>query len=403
MKTDAYRVGAATRDLTPDLRETVYLAGFAPNRTAQEIIHPLEVSALYVDDGEKVICFVTLDLIGLLQPDLERIRDRVAHLLPRESVIPCCTHTHSGPDTLGLWGRTALGIPVQSGVDECYLEQVIATAAATIEAAIYAAQTSTLHSFNFTSPPHWVRNERKGGGDFNRVSGLLVRRNQEPYAVLLNFAAHPEALWEKNRGISPDYPAPFRTQMKALGIPFPLFFSGPIGAMLTPDVNLDAGQNERVKYIEFFGRMLARETFRILPGARQISGPLAVREEAVTLINANPRYSLARRLGFIRRPMTRSRIETRVATGCIGPLWFTTVPGEPSPEVGHEIAALLGGKDNLILALGLDELGYIIPTDFFRNQEYRYEQTMSVGAHLVPLLLATISRLKEKVEDDLRR
>jgi len=159
-----YTVGTGKVDITPSLDKPVYLAGFAPNRTAQEVLHPLEVHALYVRDSqESAVCLVTLDVIGFLHPSVQRVRQRVAHVLDPERVIPCSTHTHSAPDTLGLWGKAFLGIPYRSGVDKEYLARVEDAAVRAVEQAVLSASPAGLVAGRFDVPDDFVRNDRKGG------------------------------------------------------------------------------------------------------------------------------------------------------------------------------------------------------------------------------------------------
>ena len=391
---DLYYVGVGQMDITPSLEQPVFIAGFAANRTALSVLHPLVAQAVYLKDAQgSAVCFVTLDLIGFLQPEVERLRNRVSHLVDRERLVVCSTHTHSGPDTLGLWGKAALGIPYRSGVDPEYLAWVGRQAAAAVTDAVADAEPARVAATTFDIPRGMVRNDRKGGGTYRKTVALAARTAGGTKTVMLNFAAHPEALWEKNRQLSPDYPGPYRNWMARLGVPHAPFFSGPIGAMLTPDVAPSADTPERVRYVEQFGRMLALTTMEKLEGATGLEGPVQAASRKLPLTNANKGFELARKLGVLNRPIEDGVIHTEVTVGRIGDFAFTTVPGEPSPEVGRELHEALGARHGMILALGQDELGYIIPTPFFDDKEYKYEQSMSVGPHTAPTVVSTTKEL----------
>ena len=394
-----YMVGASSVDITPALDRTVYLAGFATGRKARSVLHPLEAGVLYIADPEGgELCLVTVDLIGLLQPKVEELRDRVADVLPRERLIVACTHTHSGPDSLGLWGPGLFGaIPLKSGVDPDYLATVVDRIAATVKKAKDGAEPATLHAVTFHIPAGWVRNDRKDGGSYPRTVALLARAGGEIRSLMLNFSAHPEALWEKNPHVSPDYPGPFRTWLRKLGVPRPLFFSGPLGAMLTPDVPPRAKLKERIAYVERFGEVLARTTMEEIKRAEPLAGLIKVAEKKLVLKNANKTFEFARDRGLLDRPIDDNRIKTRMAAGSIGNFRFVTVPGEPSPEVGHQIYTEQKKGHRMILCLGLDELGYIIPSSFFGHKEYKYERSMSVGPDLGPTVVDTTRELVEEL------
>src|SRR5262245_22868065 len=117
-----FLAGAATRTITPALdRGPVFLAGWQANRQATGVDQDLTVRALALRFDDQTAVLVVCDLIGLALPDIEDIRGRVAAFgIDPQSLIVACTHTHSAPDTLGLWGP----VPTTSGVDPVYLESV---------------------------------------------------------------------------------------------------------------------------------------------------------------------------------------------------------------------------------------------------------------------------------------
>jgi hypothetical protein len=395
---ETYFVGTGRVDITPSLDRPVYLAGFAPDRIATEILHPLEVHALYVRDSSGgAICLVTIDLIGFLHPSVLRVRARVTHVLDPQRVILCSTHTHSGPDTLGLWGKAFLGIPYRTGVDKGYLAGVEDAVVRSIELAVASAAPAELAAGRFEVPADLVRNDRKGGGSYPMAFVLGVVRDGQPVSALLNFGAHPEALWEKNRAVSADYPAPFRNRMADVGIEA-LFFQAPLGAMLTPNVPPKSDQAQRRQYIEQMGTRLAELTRNALAEAEPLAGPVKLASTPLQVANLNRRFTFAGKVGFIDRPLEDGVIHTAMAFGCIGGLRFVTVPGEVSPEVGHELYQACGKGLSMVFTLGLDELGYIIPAEFFNLKEYAYEKTMSIGPHAASTFVKTAYALREECE-----
>src|SRR5260370_4074220 len=114
----AIRAGAAKNAITPDLAaRTVYLAGFGHNRIATAVHDPLYVSCLALQAGQTVV-LCAADLIGLFYDDVQKIRETFRTEAPAGShLVVACTHVHEGPDTLGLWGPSAL----ETAVDASYL------------------------------------------------------------------------------------------------------------------------------------------------------------------------------------------------------------------------------------------------------------------------------------------
>ena len=75
---------------------------------------------MVIDDGNTRLAIVVLDAIGFMNDDIIDVRKRI----PAESgvtyTIITSTHTHEGPDLLGLWGKT----PFKSGINKEYMEYV---------------------------------------------------------------------------------------------------------------------------------------------------------------------------------------------------------------------------------------------------------------------------------------
>jgi hypothetical protein len=71
-----------------------------------------------------------------------------------------------------------------------------------------------------------------------------------------------------------------------------------------------------------------------------------------------------------------------------------TIPGELLPELSFEILERMTGYPRMIVGLANDELGYIIPGYDFRAGFY--EESMSVGAAMGPMVLESSLRLIEE-------
>src|SRR3954447_8055529 len=113
-----FTVGFGEADLTPELgKKPVFLAGFGQNRKATKVHDPITARAVVMADGDEKIALVSVDVVGLFLPSVERVREKVTGF---KYVLVSATHNHEGPDTLGLWGPS----PVQSGIDPEYLKKV---------------------------------------------------------------------------------------------------------------------------------------------------------------------------------------------------------------------------------------------------------------------------------------
>ncbi len=95
----------------------VWLAGFGHNRKATGVNDPIMARAVVLAGGKEKIALVSVDLVGLFHPNVERARKRLSGF---RYVLVSSTHNHEGPDTLGLWGPS----PLQPGVDRAYMTRL---------------------------------------------------------------------------------------------------------------------------------------------------------------------------------------------------------------------------------------------------------------------------------------
>lgn len=391
------RAGAATADITPHDFPGIRLGGFGFNRRATGILHPLEASALYlVDDrtGEEV-ALVTVDSVGLPHPWVERIRDHVRRVDPAR-VLVCATHSHAAPDSLGYWGRSILwAIPVTSGVEPVYMDRLARAVAGAVDAAKDAARAAKLRAARFEIEPGLFTNHRTQGmrddaGDVLCVDG----EDGAPVATLVNFAGHPEGLWEKNRRVSPDYPHHVRAVLRERGLGTPLFFNGALGAMLTPDIPVKSSTDVREREIERVGRALGEAAAAAARSAPALDAtPLTVVSRPLYLPIANWRFKFAMRMGIFVRAVTNGALRTEMNLVRLGGASLLTVPGEASPELGVRFRQVLGGGPSFLFCLGCDELGYLLLPEQFADRHYAYEQTMSVHRDAATHLLETAQGL----------
>ncbi len=97
----ALRAGAATSNITPFLGGEV-VGGFHPY-PAQHIHDELHARCLVIDNGERRVAFVVLDLLGADRLLFDDARRRVTEAtgIPGECVMMSTTHTHSATSALG--------------------------------------------------------------------------------------------------------------------------------------------------------------------------------------------------------------------------------------------------------------------------------------------------------------
>ncbi len=102
----------------PSLERPAFLAGFGHNCRAESIHDDLFARALAISTEQTTLVFCSVDLIGLFASDIEKTIRQVNR--PEAQIILPATHTHHGPDTVGLWGPddTTRGVEIAQRVNE---------------------------------------------------------------------------------------------------------------------------------------------------------------------------------------------------------------------------------------------------------------------------------------------
>lgn len=128
-----FLVGAASRNINPD-GDSLYMAGGNPNRPFIDVHDSLYAKAVYIGNNDQHIIILTFDCIGLMYPALLDIRDEIKKTMPLidpARIVMSSTHTHAGPDVVGIWGKNF----TQSGVNQSHMQKIIAAATTAIKEA----------------------------------------------------------------------------------------------------------------------------------------------------------------------------------------------------------------------------------------------------------------------------
>ena len=104
----------------------VWLFGGA--RAAMGVTTDVEARAIAFAQGDTMVVVLSLDAVGLLSPDMDRIRNHPTLAgVAVDHIVISSTHAHDAPDTLGLWGPTATTTGRQQFVlDKLYAEAALA-------------------------------------------------------------------------------------------------------------------------------------------------------------------------------------------------------------------------------------------------------------------------------------
>ena len=78
--------GASSATINPDIG--MFIAGDKPNRRFTEIHDSLFVKAVVLRKDKEIIALVTLDCIGLLYPDTQKIREKACEMINDSLIKP---------------------------------------------------------------------------------------------------------------------------------------------------------------------------------------------------------------------------------------------------------------------------------------------------------------------------
>jgi hypothetical protein len=381
------RTGVSSAPINPPLG--AFIGGDKQNRQFTSVHDSLFAKAVVMSNGDEQLAIVTLDCIGLLYPDVIRIRRRTAEIsgFPMDRIIVSSTHTHSGPDVVGIWGSDYQ----HSGVDSTYMEFLVNTAATQIKAAAENQRISFPVAAETSFGEPWVQNICLE--EIDRTVSILQLRDEldNVIATITNFACHPTFLDAKFSAVSSDYLHGYYQKMKKQTGAEALFLQGAIGGWIQPE---DGEGSFKKAYQR--GSELADAVLGALPGATFMADTeIRFASKKIKFPVENEGWKQLAAIGTIKREIKDS-VETEVAWFAIGEAQFVTHPGETAPFYGLETKKLMRTGPRFILGLGNDALGYIIKPTFFEDDNIPhadYLTRMSVGKPTGPLLLKELQTI----------
>ena len=385
-------IGYAQQIITPSLDKPVYLAGFGNDRRAETIHDDLYARALAIQTEQTTLVLVALDLIGFFRPVVYEVIEKVNR--PDVQIIIASTHTHHGPDTMGLWG------PDQKtrGVDEVWMSATKQKIVDVIHASLSALKPASV-KWASVLVPGLVKNTRNPEILDNELTLLqFTTTDGKPLTTLFNFPCHPEVLWNMNPNLTSDYVHYLREEVEQQTGAACIFFAGALGGMLTPDV-----KDHSFEEAESMGRKLAGEGIASLSKVESQKSLISIEKRIIKAKLTNILYKLA--FGRKLLPDVRDKkgyITSEVNLIKIGGLWLATVPGELLPKLGLQLKAWMkeaGAQVTGVIGLANDEVGYILPVEDFKypwnpfKPGKHYEETNSIGKDITPKVMNSLKEL----------
>ena len=97
------KVGTSHVDISPKVGQ--WMDGLQRAHESESIHDPLSARALALDNGQTKIVIVSLELVGLTNEFVAELRRQVKERtgIPAENIFLACSHSHSGPATIGYF------------------------------------------------------------------------------------------------------------------------------------------------------------------------------------------------------------------------------------------------------------------------------------------------------------
>jgi len=408
------KAGFAQADVTPLV--PVMLAGYGAAffsedacRWSTGVHDPLYAQAMALEDAAgSAAILIVLDNVGTITNEIVEIQDGVSQAvgLAPDRVVVCSTHTHHGPDTIGLWGVI---VPPISGRQEDVIDRMVQGA---VRAGVDAWQARVPARLEYAAGEEPRMHFNKVFGDPERLmdSTLTVLAATDAQGRLLgsvmNWAAHPTLMPESNRLVSADYPGAYYRHMQERLGGVHLFVNGAIGASIQALAPEDGVWkwilgNATWDDVDAMGARLADDAVSLLAAATPVDEPVigtfAAREVKARVDNLL--FALAAQVGLIPRevPPLGEEGTTYMTTFAVGPVTFGSVPGEYVPDYSFAIRELMGGDAQMILGLGMDWIGYAITPAQYENPVYLYERSLCPSDQAGEELLAVYHEVWDPV------
>ncbi len=421
--------------------DPVWIAGFSNNKPANGVHDDTWARTMVIDAGKTRLAIVILDVIGFMHDDVVDVRKMLPDELGLTYTIIASTHTHEGPDLMGIWGKS----PLKSGVNPEYMQFVKQQTVNSITQAVQNLQPAILEiSQDLSGAAHLVKDTRKPEV-FDSGLRFIKAMSKEDGSVLgsmLSWGNHPETLWSENLLVSSDFPHFFREGVEkgvfhgdSLVKPgiggVAVFANAAVGGLMCTHPSLgvvDPFTGEELKKPSFEkaaaeGNQLSMLALDAMGNPSEVIENAAVSliVRTVMLPIKNKIFRLGAALGILNRGTAGwMKMRSELAVVKIGPLSIVTVPGEIYPEIvngGVEspegadfgiapvevppIREMMPGKYKFIIGLANDEIGYIIPKSqwdvkapfAYGRDKAQYGEVNSLGPETAPILHKNIKEM----------
>lgn len=321
-----------------------FQAGFKHKKSyyvAAGVHDPLWTRVLILRSGDMKLGLVALDAVGYANPDVQAIRNEAADL-GFSYLIVASTHTHEGPDTMGLWGPN----PFTDGKDPRLMKHIRRRTLAALREADRKLRPARLTLAKATLPDSFGRIIADRRDPIVLDDRLTILKIEDlkggTIATVVNGSIHPESMGGHGSLLSSDFPHYLREGIEKGGFTvqgrtvqgiggIALYFNGAVGGLMTTlrtEVRNESGEILPQRSWEKMQRIGELIAATVLEALKQQS-PAAVRK-------------ITFKTKTITLPLDNRYLRILLAKGVIQRETFTNGRPVKPPEVGQEIRTEVG-------------------------------------------------------------
>ena len=399
------RAGVAKIDITPPLSLKSSLGGYGDrmNRPATGVHDRIMAKALILTDGHKKFALVTVDALGFAPPVKMAVLDRLGdNGWTADNLMLLASHSHTAIEMNALNPLNVFQIP-QMGIHNPplfelimkRLAQVVVEAEKTLVPVAVGTSSIELHG--------WNRNRRIPGGivDPELTVVRIDRLDGKPFAVFVNWTAHPTFMGSEDMLFSGDYPGHLQRTLEALlgDGAVAMFCNGAEGDQ--SNIARPESGDSRWEKAERYGRELGINAWHVWQKtATSPNVPFAFWREEFSLPkrqwHPNFRETGGKEYGLTEDVLSDMLpklwpVKTASLSLRVGDLVIIGIPGELCTRLGlevkHRAKEITGAKHPIIGGLADEWIGYIIPIEQYKMGQY--EASMSFyGPTLADVIVA---------------
>ncbi len=369
----------------------VWIAGYDSARAAMGMrgadqglvgeFEGLDARAVVIDQGNTRVAIVTLDGMGWMNDDVERMREAVnARGLDVDHVLVSSSHSHDSPDSMGQYGR----VLTETGYDPDYAVQVHIAVADAVQEAIAGLKDVTMKYGEVNSNEYFENGVSNIVSDTRdpqivdpRVGVVQFVAGTDTVATLIHFANHPESMGDETNVMSAGFLVGARHTVESgskwldgTGQPgvggVALYINGSVGGMMTSlhatviDPTGVSRRDNNYEKEDAVGQIIGELALDALASAKTVEAPkLRVLARRIFLPVDNIGFQAMFSLGvFGHRPAyshatgealppntslgdaNPADVRTEIDLLELGPVRMITAPGEMLPE------GVIGGYQN---------------------------------------------------------